>query len=236
VSISFEWVPEPGELIDPEDPTKPKRLRELFFKLGKPPEPALGKPLWAGALPPPMWPPEKRIRAAKRKYDLAQRLRDPRKLLAALSYYDKHLRPGEWTILSWPPPHKSRGFVAGWLDALKAARRILGVVTRQAKDERGKVLKGKLRYYLRRDVWPTVQSRLGCVDSQPAVSTEGEELLGFKPLEEIKLEREQFERELDFIDALFSEISEQKFKSLSKGFRLSPHARGARHRARTAVP
>jgi hypothetical protein len=138
-----------------------------------------------------------------------------------LSYYDKHLRPEEWTILSWPPPHKSRGFVAGWLDALKAARRILGVVTRQLKDEQGNPLKGKLKYYVRRETWPSVRARLGFVNSQPAASTESEELLGFKPLEEIKREREQFKCELDFTSALFGEITEQKFKSLPDGFRLS---------------
>jgi hypothetical protein len=169
----------------------------------------------------PISPAEKRIRSAKRKYDLAGRLRDPRKLLAASSYYHKHLRPGEWTILSWPPPHKSRGFVAGWLDALKAARRILGIVTRQVKDEQGKPLKGKFRYYVRRETWPSVRARLGFVNSQPDASTESDELLGFKPLEEIKREREQFKRELDFIDALFSEITEQKFKCLPDGFRLT---------------
>jgi hypothetical protein len=124
-----------------------------------------------------------------KKFRLAQRLDDPRQLILALRYYDAHLLPGKWVELPAPRRERSRKLSRAWLAHLTAARRILGVVARRMKATRtppeelvlfakakreaepqfhGNLLldrKGRprIKYYLRRDVWETVDARLSSI-------------------------------------------------------------------------
>jgi hypothetical protein len=155
VSISSEWFPEPGDLIEPAEPPKRKPDLRDFFKL--PPEPAASTPLWPSTPPPrplPVWPTGKRIRSAKRKYDLAKRLLDSRMLLASLRWYDAHLIPREEIILKPPRREKSRKLNFYWRYYMEAARRVCGVVYRQH-------LLHEDQYHIRHPVWTTLQLRFG---------------------------------------------------------------------------
>ena len=142
-----------------------------------------------------------------------------------LRHLDARLEAGKWISLRWPfHREKSRPLSQPWKRAFKTAARLLHLIEKPAKDERGKSV---IKLYLGRDrdVWSLVRLHLGFIDSQPPdKSTESEELLGFKPLEEIKLEREQFEREIAFECALAREDTELKFKGLPAEAKLTKQA------------
>ena len=127
---------------------------------------------------------DKQLRSAEKKFRLSNRLKDPRKLIAALRYYDANLKPGQWVELKPPRREGYRKLNPGWSNSLTAARRILGVVARRMRitpleelmlsdkakreitprftgvplrDGKGRP---RLAFYLRRDVWETIQARL----------------------------------------------------------------------------
>jgi hypothetical protein len=222
-TVSEEWPPEPED-----EPAKPKPDLRDFFKLGKPSEPALGKPLWASTPPlpsPPSVSPADPDRKARRRFRLAQRLRVNWKLIAALKFYHDKLASGKWTEV--PPARRTGGrkLNADWNHYLTASRRLLGVVVRCVKDSDGNVLrdrKGRTRvkYYLRRDVWETVQTRLGFVHpAEPGAS----QSLSWNEFVEEKIERERLEKNLAFNSKLFNPSVEYKFRSLPTGFKMTSH-------------
>jgi hypothetical protein len=157
VSISPEWFPEPGDLIDPADPPKPKSDLRDFFGLGKPSE-APGKPLWSRAPPPPppppVWPAECPTLAARKAFRLARALRESRMLLASLRWYDARLIPGQNTILKPARREKSRKLNFYWKYYLEAVRRVCGVVYWQHFFDQDE-------YRIRHPVWTTLQFRFG---------------------------------------------------------------------------
>jgi hypothetical protein len=157
--VSEEWFPKPGELIDPEDPTKPKRLRELF-KLGKPSE-APPKPLWSSTLPPPPPPLPAPVRpaeyrAARKAFRLARGLRNSRMLISSLRYYDTKLVPQEWTLLQAPRRPKSRKLKGIWKYYLETSRRVCGVVARRVV-----LTEPPCEFWCRHPLWRQLQLRFG---------------------------------------------------------------------------
>jgi hypothetical protein len=227
-NIEPEWFPEPGELIQPEEPPKPKPDLRDFFKLGKPSE-APSKRLWSTPpppAPPPVWSDEKRIRSAKnkdalKKYRLAQQLRRDWMFWAALRYYDAKLVPGEWIELGPARRERSRKLNCYWHSYLAAARRLLAIVYRSVKDEYGIVLhdkKGRTRntYFIRHPVWKALQLALGF--EIPETAQSGEEPGQI-------MSREESNRvlaEQKFIDKLFDPRTEIRFRKLPLTFTLGP--------------
>jgi hypothetical protein len=236
VSFATDWPYKPEH----EPPVPKPNLRD-FFRPGEPPE-----PVTASSAPQaphqPIWPEiaaldlaeaaEVQATAAKRarlrarwaqnKYELAQKLveDDVPRIIAMLRFLDARLEAGKWISLRWPlHREKSRPLSQPWKRAFKTAARLLHLIEKRAKDERGKSV---IELYLGRDrdVWSLVRLHLGFIENQPPDKST-EELLGFKPLEEIKLEREQFEREIAFECALAREDIELKFKGLSAGTKLT---------------
>ena len=158
---------------------------------------------------------EKRVR---RKYELAKRLNDPRKLIASLRYYDAHLVPQKWIVLPWPPRReKSRKLSPGWHDALKAARRILGIVVRRARDEHGKPC---FMYYLRQEVWRRIQSRLVFSEDQLLRTQEPEGLYLSEEATD-RSRRFQMEWGMDLSDRLSDPQLACKFKRLPAKFKMT---------------
>ena len=169
---------------------------------------------------------------------LVYRLKDARKLLAILHYYDTYLKAGESVILPWPPKReKSRALNDDWRDALIAINRLLGLVVKTTKS--GKKQK-HLRYYLarNREVWRTVQVRLTALprsfntdignDESPGISWTALKK-GHRPkydepggnqVAEQTHERQRAEQELDAL--LFSPSVERRFKSLPVSFKMTP--------------
>jgi hypothetical protein len=239
--VSEEWFPKFGEVIDPAGPPKSKPDLRDFFKPGKPPE-----PVTASSAPKapyqPIWPEiasvdlaeaavvqataakRARLRArwAQNKYELAQKLGedDVPRILAMLRHLDARLEAGKWISLRWPlHREKSRPLSQPWKRAFKVASRLLHLKIKWACDERGKPI---VRLYLarNRDVWSLLEIRLTFFESQPpGESTESE--LGFKPLEEIKRERELAKREIAFQCGLARVDTKLKFKSLPAGPKLT---------------
>jgi hypothetical protein len=159
VNIEPEWFPEPGELIEPGEPPKPKPDLREFFKLGKPPESAASTPLWSGAPPPPPPAPMRPAEylAARKAFRLAWSLRNSRMLLATFRWYDAHLILGEGTILPWPPKRgKGRKLNFYWLYYLKAARRVF-----KLRCERVLPTETLCEYYIRHPVWAQLQLQFG---------------------------------------------------------------------------
>jgi hypothetical protein len=247
--VSEEWFPKPSELIDPAEPPKPK-LGKLSKSPGISIPDALPASWDSRASEAPqapyraIWPEiasldlaetaavqataakRARLRArwAQNKYELAHKLgeADVPRIIAMLRHLDGRLDAGKWISLRWPfHREKSRPLSQPWKRAFKTAARLLHLIEKPAKDERGKSV---IKLYLGRDrdVWSLVRLHLGFIDSQPPdKSTESEELLGFKPLKEIEQERKQFEREIVFQCALAREDTELKFKSLPAGAKLT---------------
>jgi hypothetical protein len=151
VSIATDWPHKPED-----EPPVPKPDLRDFFGLGKPPESALGKPLWSSTLPhpAPVWPAEYPALTARKAFRLARALRDSRMLLASLRWYDAHLIPGQNTILKPARREKSRKLNPYWRYYLQAARRVCGVVYRQH-------LLHEDKYRIRHPVWTQLQLRFG---------------------------------------------------------------------------
>jgi hypothetical protein len=162
---------------------------------------------------------------ARKKHELGQRLNDPRKIIASLRYYDAHLVPQKRTVLRPPRRERSRKPNPGWPDALKAAKRILGIVVRRVKDEQGRPVRDKrgrlvLEYYLRQDAWAIMQSRLAFRQDQLLGTSEPERLyLSEEAADAIR--RSQIERAAGFHDKLFDPRLWYNFKHLPAGFRMT---------------
>lgn len=112
---------------------------------------------------------DRRLKSALKKYRLAQRLKDPRKLIGALRYYNANLKPGQWVELKPPCRERSRALNRSWDTALRAARRILHMAVRLRWDIQ--TSKPVLSYYIASPVWHFVTSRLGV--SAPASGRHG---------------------------------------------------------------
>jgi hypothetical protein len=156
------------------------------------------------------------LQKALKLYQLAERLRDDWRLLASLRWYAAHLIRGKWVELAPPRRERSRRLNSAWKDSLKAARRLLGVATREVGDGSGK----RYSYYLRADVWTLVQSRLG---STPEGLLRGQESYPYLSEEAAsRIEHDREEREFEFELKLLSPALEQQFKRLPVGFKMSP--------------
>jgi hypothetical protein len=113
-----------------------------------------------------------------------------------------------------------------WNHYLTASRRLLGVVARCVRDSDGIVLrdrKGRTRtkYYLRRDVWETIQIRLGFNHpAEPGANGNRQSLFRNEFVEE-KIKRDRLEKDLAFNSKLFSPAIEQRFQCLTTGFKAT---------------
>jgi hypothetical protein len=89
------------------------------------------------------------------------------------------------------------------------SRRLLGVVARCVRDSDGNVLRDRkgrkrIKYYLRRDVWGTIQTRFGFDYPQEPGANGNHQRLFLNEFVEKKIERERLERELAFDSKLFN--------------------------------
>jgi len=160
----------------------------------------------------------KHEKSARKKHELAQRLDDPRKVIASLRYYDAYLVPQKWTVLPWPPRReKSRKVNSSWSDGLTAARRVLGIVVRRARDENGKPC---FMYYLGQEVWRRLQSSLD-FSQYPLLRTQGPEVLYLSEEAADRMRRSQMEWGMDFSDRLSDPQLECKFKRLPAKFKMT---------------
>ena len=231
--------------FEPEEPPEPASP-SLHRKAPQPKPSQADEPAWPLPYSPePAAVNYARLRArwAQNKHELAQKLdeRDLPRIIAMLRYFDAHLTPGEETSLRWPlHREKSRAISQPWKRGFKTAARILHLKSKRARDKRGKPI---VRLYLarNRDVWSFVCSHLGFIERQPPRgSTESDLESPFlswaelksghrQPLDEKlnsdpaarRIEREQFEREIDFTCVLAREDTELKFRSLPAGSKLT---------------
>jgi hypothetical protein len=217
-NIEPEWFPEPGELIQPGDPPRPKPDLRDFFKLGRPSE-APGKPLWSGAPPEPVQSAQADPKAPYQPiyssvleleeptgrdytlrhqrqefnlYRLSQRLKelDQPKILMCLRFFQEVLKPGESVCLRWPPRRERyRKLNRAWRRSLQAAMRLLKLVTTKTQDEHGRKC---LKLFVRHDIWHYIWELVFYME-EPADSTES--LLswdalkkGYRPVQEEKFE------------------------------------------------
>lgn len=143
---------------------------------------------------------------ARKRFQLAQQLQDSWKLVASLRYYHAHLIPGKWVELNPARREASRRLNPEWNHYyLKASRRLLGIVSRCVRDSSGNILRDsrdrkRIKYYLRRDVWEAIQTRLIFLNESA----------------------KSLEQDTSFDAKLFNLAIEHRFKNLPAGFRLSP--------------
>jgi hypothetical protein len=244
VSISSEWFPEPGELIDPAEPPNPKPdLRD--FLLGKPTEPVQAssapkapyQPIWSSVLE--LEAPTGRDYTLRHQrqdfnlYKLSRRLKelDQPKILMCLRFFEAVLKPGESVCLRWPlRREKSRKLNRAWRRSLQAAMRLLRLVTTKAEDEHGRKC---LKLFVRHDVWHYVWE-LVFYKEEPANSTESlvswDALKkGYHPVQTEKFEwaderdkRLKRERTNQKFDALLANPrTELRFRHLPVAFKVS---------------